>query len=251
LSRIAAESAPIARVDVGSLGVGTISGSGVTARGTLLSSACSFTVDEVIEGKAAIQRLNGETPREYRTRLQSRLAMLVALDSSVVAEVESLRSNLQALQKNSKEVEFRRMRLELQVANYEKMLVQLEIEEMRAGTCVPTDTGSVLLNRNQIVPIDTFSDLLQPRKAIDDRTALVTQSLLTRSTPPSSSVTPAPKVIPGRKNVAFTDDGEMIVRAASPRSRASLANSVATGEPLTDLASPIHSPYDRYCYDLR
>lgn len=204
LDTIAGDIKPIVRVDIGSIGVGT---SGKGGRQML-----SFTVDEVVDGRAAIARLNGETAQEYCSRLQSRLAMLVALDSSVVTEVEEIRMRYQACQKDAKDVEFNRIRAELQLSNLEKFQVQQRLEMVQNGQ--------------------------QLESSVSDESVVV-RSIL-RSNLQSNPDGGQSHVLSGRKNVAFTDDGDMVVKQTAAGTVA-----VATVNKLNDLASPIHSPYDR------
>lgn len=66
-------------------------------------------------GYANILRLNGEPAQEYRARLQTRLGQLAALDTYIVSEVETIRGKMQKTIKLMKDIEIRRMQVDLQV----------------------------------------------------------------------------------------------------------------------------------------
>jgi len=204
LDHIAGDSAPIVRMDIGSLGVGTTVNTG-GKRGR--QQVVSFTVDEVVEGRAAIARLNGESAAEYCSRLQGRLAMLIALDTSVVAEVEGIRGQYQTAQKDAKELEYQRMRAELQLSNIERLVVEQQLQAIR----------------NDQQPIET-SETNAVRSILRSGLALSSDG--------------QSRVVAGRKNVAFTDDGEMVIKLPS-------SDKEAVDSKFNDLSSPVHSPYDR------
>ena len=63
------------------------------ARATMLDPPkgpveCNFTLSEVLEGKARLFRLNGESASVYRARLQKRMAGLLLLVAQLQAEVD-------------------------------------------------------------------------------------------------------------------------------------------------------------------
>lgn len=49
---------------------------------------CNFTLQEVLEGKARLFRMNGESAGVYRARLQKRMAGLLLLVAQLQKEVD-------------------------------------------------------------------------------------------------------------------------------------------------------------------
>jgi hypothetical protein len=49
---------------------------------------CNFTLQEVLEGKARLFRMNGESANVYRSRLQKRMAGLLLLVAQLQSEVD-------------------------------------------------------------------------------------------------------------------------------------------------------------------
>ena len=66
-------------------------------------------------GHANIQRLNGELARNFRMRLQTRLGQLAALDAHIVSEVETIRGKMQHTKQQLRDIELKRMEIDLQV----------------------------------------------------------------------------------------------------------------------------------------
>ena len=91
---------------------------------------CEFSLHEVLSGYARVTRLNGEEPRQYRTRLEKRLGALMILDQQLQDELLAKTEDVRRDRDRLREVEVLRLRVELQVSNSENSLRQLESEAM-------------------------------------------------------------------------------------------------------------------------
>lgn len=79
-------------------------------------------------GHANIQRLNGESAPDFRMRLQARLGQLAALDTYIVNEVETIRSKMQKTIQSLRDIELKRMQIDLQVDTYSCILCKYSFD---------------------------------------------------------------------------------------------------------------------------
>ena len=163
--------------------------------------------------------------------------MLVSLDSSVVVEVETLRATLHESQAAAKEAEVTRMRAELQLANLERIQTNRELDALKHAGSRTTGHSSV-----QALPPAPQPSLLAP-PSLPAAPSSSHKSIL-RSNPSTGGGTGdgTCAVLPGRKNVVFTDEGDMVIKPSPSKQQQQVLE--------LDLSSPIHSPYDRYIYDM-
>ena len=91
---------------------------------------CEFSLHEVLSGYARVTRLNGEEPRQYRTRLEKRLGALMILDQQLQDELLAKTEDVRRDRDRLREVEVLRLRVELQISNSENSVRQLESEAM-------------------------------------------------------------------------------------------------------------------------
>mmetsp|Transcript_27391 Transcript_27391/g.46286 ORF Transcript_27391/g.46286 Transcript_27391/m.46286 type:complete len:2248 (+) Transcript_27391:148-6891(+) len=86
-------------------------------RSTGLGGATNLTLDEILQGRAKLTRMNGEKAGAYRSRLQKRLAGMLVILGQLQAEVDEKTLAVKVARERMRECEVKRLRLELQMAH--------------------------------------------------------------------------------------------------------------------------------------